>query len=315
MENQLLSPFSGNCTIIINRKLPYSSVSERKSQSVSQNANSKIYNVTENDVSVIIPHYNSSDTISRAVNSVLGQTRPVLEVLIVDDGSTSREKKKLESISSLDPKVRIIFLEKNKGPASARNVGWNAAKGGWIAFLDADDAWHPRKIEIQMDIALQLNRSISLVGSEIGIITGESKLRGCRVREVNYFRISFWQLLLKNRFSTPTVLLKSDLPFRFTEGRKYAEDYELWIRILGAGGTAIRINYPLAYIFKEPYGQSGLSSHMMAMSFGELETFLLLYKSNVLNAPQFIIASIFSFVKSARRLIFTFLHRLSLRDN
>lgn len=102
------------------------------------------------DISVIIPTYNSENTIERAINSVLNQTIMPIEIIIVDDSSTHiKNKEVLLSIKNKYQNIKLIFLNINSGPATARNAAWNIAKGKYIAFLDSDDVWHPQKLEIQ----------------------------------------------------------------------------------------------------------------------------------------------------------------------
>ena len=96
-------------------------------------------------VSVAIPTYNSERTIQATIESVLRQTRPADEVLIVDDGSTDRTLSLLDSY-----KDRLkIFREEHRGVASARNMLVDRSRGDFIAFLDSDDIWHPRYLEVQ----------------------------------------------------------------------------------------------------------------------------------------------------------------------
>ena len=122
------------------------------------------------------------------------------------------------------------------------------------------------------------------------------------VENIPISEITTANLLLKNRFSTSTVVVKSDIPIRFTEGRRYSEDYELWIRISALGPTILRVELPLAYHYKSRYGEAGLSSHVLSMSRGELETFSRLRRSNVITLPAFLGAYIFSVTKSTRRI-------------
>jgi glycosyltransferase involved in cell wall biosynthesis len=99
-------------------------------------------------VSVIIPTYNRAATIERAVRSVLAQTFADFELLVVDDGSTDDTGALVEGLG--DPRVRLMRLPVNSGPAVARNAGINAARGTLIAFLDSDDIWLPHKLERQV---------------------------------------------------------------------------------------------------------------------------------------------------------------------
>lgn len=262
-------------------------------------------------ISVVIPHYNSADSISRAIRSVLAQTHPVLEILVVDDASTPEQRQQLDQAISLDSKVRLLSLEENAGPASARNVGWEAARGEWIAFLDSDDAWHPRKLEIQMRAVAECGEEVALVGSETAVLKDhEDNSTEFDLKKIPTTELSTWDLLLKNRFSTPTVVLRAGLPARFPEGRRYSEDYELWLRVSAMKLAIIQVELPLAHLFKAHYGESGLSSNLLAMAQGELQTFRNVYFSGTLTLIQFAAASVFSTVKSARRLIIVSLRKL-----
>ena len=103
-------------------------------------------------ISVIIPAFNSEKSIRRAIESVLAQTYKDYKVIVVDDGSTDNTKTEIEKFGD---KVNYIYQE-NSGPSVARNTALKYARGEWIAFLDADDAWLPRKLEKQMNL-LQRN--------------------------------------------------------------------------------------------------------------------------------------------------------------
>lgn len=99
-------------------------------------------------VSVIIPNYNYAQYLREAVDAVLAQTYPNIEVIIVDDGSKDDSR---EIIESYGGKIKAIF-QKNQGVSAARNNGVSESAGEFVAFLDADDAWLPAKIEKQMDL-------------------------------------------------------------------------------------------------------------------------------------------------------------------
>jgi glycosyltransferase involved in cell wall biosynthesis len=101
------------------------------------------------EVAVIIPTYNRANTILRAVASALAQTHQDLEVLVVDDGSSDNTLALLNNIS--DRRLRVLQHSSNRGAAAARNMGIAAADNRYIAWLDSDDAWHPLKLEIQLD--------------------------------------------------------------------------------------------------------------------------------------------------------------------
>ncbi len=100
-------------------------------------------------ISVIIPTYNEAALLLRAVQSALDQTFPPNEVIVVDDASSDGTAAALATVD--DPRLKVIVHEQNSGAAAARNTGIQAAHGEWIAFLDADDLWHPEKLARQMD--------------------------------------------------------------------------------------------------------------------------------------------------------------------
>lgn len=102
-------------------------------------------------VSVIIPCFNSVDFIFEAVSSVLSQTHQNFEILIVDDGSTDGTRHLLQKQFQSEQKIEIVEHETNIGAGGARNTGISLAKGKYLAFLDADDVWHPTKLERQVD--------------------------------------------------------------------------------------------------------------------------------------------------------------------
>lgn len=104
-------------------------------------------------ISVVIPYFKSARTIDRAIHSVLHQTHPVYEIIIVNDYSnTTEDAQKLQELEDNLNNVRILNLRENKGPSYARNKGMDEAEGDYIAFLDSDDTWTLNKIEVQSAI-------------------------------------------------------------------------------------------------------------------------------------------------------------------
>ncbi|MHC4926391.1 MAG: glycosyltransferase family 2 protein [Planctomycetota bacterium] len=123
---------------------------------------------TQISISAVIPAYNCEDYIARAINSVLNQTRPVNEVIVVDDGS---KDKTVEAVRAFGDKVRLI-QQPNGGASAARNAGIEAATGDWIAFLDGDDEWLLDKLERQCDILVR--------HADLAWISGNFKVCYCR---------------------------------------------------------------------------------------------------------------------------------------
>jgi glycosyltransferase involved in cell wall biosynthesis len=112
-------------------------------------------------VSVVIPAYNSEGTISSTLESVLEQTYGNLDVVVIDDGSTDATPKNVRAFFS-DPRVRLI-QQTNQGVVAARNPGVQETRGEFVAPCDADDLWHPTKIEKQMKVMHAGGEELALV--------------------------------------------------------------------------------------------------------------------------------------------------------
>lgn len=263
-------------------------------------------------VSVIIPCYRCISTIGRALDSVINQTRLPAEVVLVDDASCDGTLDKLYALQSFhgDNFIKIIPLSRNYGPSEARNIGWDMANQPYIAFLDADDAWHPRKLEIQFEWMSE-HPEVALTGHPcLKITNGVMPL----ILPVKWrsSHSSPWNLLLSNRFLTPSVMLHRDLPFRFDPEKRYSEDYLLWLKIVLSGHLAYVLDLPLAYLYKAHYGDGGLSENLWAMEKGELTNYKQLRDERMISnvAYCFLISS--SLAKFLRRLILTVARRVSI---
>jgi len=182
-------------------------------------------------VSVIIPTYNYEQYLARTIKSVLKQTYKNIEIIICDDGSTDNTREIIKKFKH-HKKIRCYY-QSNQGPASARNLGIKKAKGEFIAFLDSDDYWLPKKIEKQLKIFTK-NKQIGLVYcfhywvNEKGKITGKKK---------KSYRGDIWQDLLQGNLvvgsSSATVVKKEcfDKIGLFDESLKSCEDWDMWLRI------------------------------------------------------------------------------------
>ncbi len=116
-------------------------------------------------------------------------------------------------------------------------------------------------------------------------------------------------LLCSNRLSTRSVMLKKGLPFRFEPQKRYSEDYYLWLQIVLSGHKCVVLDIPLAYFYKSPYGEGGLSADLWAMEKGELDTYCRLYKSGYITFPSLLFLSLYSLVKFCRRFVIVYLKK------
>jgi hypothetical protein len=257
-------------------------------------------------ISAVIPCYNCADTIERAVDSVLNQTTPVAEIILVNDASLDNSAAVLQQLAGEHENIQVITLAQNSGPSHARNTGWETSQSDWVAFLDADDAWHPEKIAIQLQIILQQPK-LALIGHgcEVGE-PGQSWTDFSTLDDANLSEkvrlISRWRLILSNPWPTPSVMLRRDLPQRFDTDMRRAEDYLLWARIVMGGGVGARINLNLGRLYKPKYGVAGLSADLRASEEAELEVIRRLRRAQLIPASLAIGWSAFSLAKHLRRL-------------
>jgi glycosyltransferase involved in cell wall biosynthesis len=260
-------------------------------------------------VSVVIPCYRCSTTIGRAVESVFQQEMRPNELILVDDASGDATLSVLSDIQSQFPAgwIRVISLPRNGGPSTARNAGWEAAQEPFVAFLDADDSWHPQKIKIQLTLMLA-NPSVALTAHRY-VIESDHQSTRMVTTDSPPRRLSFKRMLVSNPISTPTVMLRRELSMRFQEGKRYAEDYLLWLQI-ACRHDCWFIDAPLATLYKAPFGLSGLSANMWEMEKGVFSTFLALYREQQISLMLFAGLIPFSFLKFIRRILLVSLKRV-----
>jgi glycosyltransferase involved in cell wall biosynthesis len=204
-------------------------------------------------VSVVIPTYNSADTLGRALESVGIQHYPALEILVVDDGSTDGTRAVLTPFVARG--VRYVCAEGRLGPAGARNLGIARASGEFVAFLDADDTWLPGKISRQVDLLVK-NPCVSLATCDGYTVTavGERLSRCYDVRPPAVGPHAWKTLLAYNFIKTPSVMVRrTDLVEvgGFRPELRVGEDLDLWIR-LSLRGEVAAIREPLMEIYNRP---------------------------------------------------------------
>ncbi len=254
-------------------------------------------------VSVIIPCFNCSKTIERCIKSVLDQSARPEEIIIVDDCSSDDTLEIIKSLQSQNHHIiKLIVLPENLGPGTARNIGWDSSCYKYVAFLDSDDTWHPRKLEIQYNI-MEEYFDIDVSGHRCIYIKNDKSLETEAAESFKFVSINRFFLLFKNPFSTPTIMLKKTLPHRFDNSYRYAEDIFLWQRLAFANFKVVHINSTLAYVHKPFYGASGLSAKLWEMEKGELRNFLNLKKAKLIGWVIYFLAVLFSLMKYFRRLL------------
>jgi glycosyltransferase involved in cell wall biosynthesis len=183
-------------------------------------------------VSVLMPAHNAAAFVEASVRSVLSQTLTDLELIVVDDGSTDDTPKVLAEID--DPRLVVLRLDPNQGVVVARNAAIERARGRYIALLDADDLAEPERLQRQIDL---LSRGDAQVCGTDHIVWHMAS--GRRKRGKQHHRDEDLRALLTVYSplcnSSVTAVAQAFKDHRYDEQFRYAEDYELWIRMAESG--------------------------------------------------------------------------------
>lgn len=187
-------------------------------------------------VSIITPAYNAENFIIETLESVLNQTYPHWEMLVIDDGSVDRTPEILKEYAQKDSRI-ISIRQKNAGSAAARNAGIRQAKGRYIVLLDADDLWEPEFLEKQLKF-MEEKKSL-LVFSSFKRINerGEEILSPFICRQ----QITYKQMLIKNHIQCMTGIYdtsKYGKVYLHEELKSMRDDYAYWIDIIQKTGVA-----------------------------------------------------------------------------
>lgn len=193
-------------------------------------------------VSVIMAAYNAEKTIEQSINSVLNQTYPAVELLVVDDYSQDRTVKLVENIMARDNRVRLIYNKENSGVSYTRKHGLEEAKGAWIAILDSDDIWAPEKLEKQIILQKKMNADLLFTGSAFMDSDGQP---------IDWYlhapsEVTYRHLLKQNVLSNSSSLARKELYEKYyAVGDGMHEDFAVWLGILKEGKKAYGVDEPL----------------------------------------------------------------------
>ena len=180
-------------------------------------------------ISVVIPAYNSAETVREALASVASQTFRDYEIIVVDDASSDTTVEIARaSLESSGLKFQVSSISQNSGPAASRNQGVSVARGGWIAFLDADDVWLSGRLASQADLGLRFPEAAMFCGKTIPI--GETS--AAESEEPGELKLG--DFIENNQVATSTVLIKRDVFLKvggFDEQFRGPEDLDLWLRV------------------------------------------------------------------------------------
>lgn len=197
--------------------------------------------VSQDLVSIVTPAFCVESVIGATIKSVIAQTYTNWEMLIADDCSSDRTRDVVRQWEQVDPRVRLIALARNGGPATARNAALENAAGRWIAFLDSDDLWLPRKLERTIAHA-QAHRS-ALTFTGFCRMTADGGAVGRYVSPPP--SLSYRQLLGNTAIATSTVLLDRTVVGDVRMRNTYYDDFDCWLQILKRGQLAYGLDQDL----------------------------------------------------------------------
>lgn len=251
------------------------------------------------DVTAVVTFHNEADVIGRCLDSIAAQTHPVGRIIVVDDGSSPDQHTLLLAEAGRHPAVEVVrFAAATGGPSAGRNRGWDMATTRWVAFCDADNDWHPRRLQVQL-AALETDPDVRFVGAR-----GPSVPPGTTWADVDgrAVPLTVADMVVRNRVATSTVLVRQDVEARFDEARNACEDLQCWLAVLAAHpGHGRVVEAPLAHEHKEAFWSSGLSSRMWTMAGAEYRTYWLAYRAGHTGPVEHLFAQTFLTVRLARR--------------
>lgn len=232
-------------------------------------------------ISVVLPTFNREVYLSRAIESVLTQTYRDFELIIIDDGSTDKTRSLVESYQ--DERMSYLYQE-NQGISLARNLGIEKAKGEWVAFLDSDDEWLPKKLEKQNYFSQNHSHIQIIHGDEIWI------RNGVRVNPMKKHQKSggwiFEKCLKLCLISPSAVMIKKELFSKvgvFDPEMTVCEDYDLWLRIT----SKFEVGYIDDLLLKKYGGHDDqLSRKFKAMDEYRVKSMINLLESQKINHTQ-----------------------------
>ena len=212
--------------------------------------------MSQPEVSIITPMYNARPWLPALFESTRSQSLQTFEHLLVDDGSTDGSVEEASRLGAGDPRVRVLRMPRNGGPAAARNLAIESARGRYLAFLDADDVWLPHKLETQLNwtrlhghaFTYHDYRHMSHDGSKIGaVVSGPDVLT--------------LKSLHTRRGTGGCLAVMIDLEqlpwFRFPDlQRSLPEDFLAWLAIIQRGHSGYRVPQDLGRYRLTPASRS-----------------------------------------------------------
>jgi len=228
-----------------------------------------------NTVSVIIPVYNRVNLIDRSINSVISQTYPINEIIVIDDGSNDGT---YDLIKRNFPQVSLQYQE-NKGVSNARNIGIKLAKSKWIAFLDSDDEWLPKKVEEQINL-LKTNFSFKICHTDEVWIRNQVRVNPMK-KHRKYGGDIYNKCLPLCVISPSSIIIHKDI-FNdvglFDEELPVCEDYDMWLRICS--------KYSVLFLDQKLINKYGGHDDQLSKKYWGMDRFRLIALEKMIDNPN-----------------------------
>lgn len=214
-------------------------------------------------VSVVIPAYRAALTLEKAVRSVIAQTEPNWELMIVNDRSPDDTGAIADRLAALDSRIRVIHLAENGGKPNAMNVGTAAAQGRWIALLDSDDWYDPQRLQKLLDAGEAANVSM-VTDNQVFFDLGANQAAGLALPNLKTPQTLTLDDFLASTDATSSFdygmlkpIFRADFlqanNIRYHEPARIGEDYLVLLNYFAAGGTALLLPDAL-YFYLQPFG-------------------------------------------------------------
>ena len=220
--------------------------------------------------SIVIPYYNKIEYIDICLTSLKNQDFVDFEIIFVDDFSdvdiTDIIEGYVQEFRRLGIRMKYIRQSSNNGPSHTRNLGILESRGRYIAFLDADDFWHSKKLGIINSFLDEHNPTLLAHHSTSVLENRDIKVD---ISEFTILKYSRWRILVGNIGTTPAIIVKNNRDFYFDRGMRFSEDYDLWLRIILYNTNIFFLDGPaLTYLGRPVLSEGGASSNKLKMRFG-----------------------------------------------
>ncbi len=233
-------------------------------------------------VSIIIPYFKKKNYFISTINSILNQSYKNYEIFIVYDDKDKDDLNFIKQVKKLDKRIKIIINNQNVGAGESRNIAVKACKGNYVAFIDADDLWLPKKLKKQ--VSFMEKNKISISHTSYNIIDEFSKKISFRKAK----NLKYKDLIYSCDIGLSTVMIKKKLLLKNHFPKlKTKEDYVLWLKLSKKGHIFYSINEKLVLWRQTP---NSLSSSILQKLFDGFRVYRTYLK--------------FSFVKSLYHLLF-----------